>query len=177
MQDIAAKEKGRIGKTVKLIRTKLNISVLELAETLVLSTGTIKSIEAGKAASVDNIINVIYFFGLTLNEASDPKYQIPLEPVLRQSIIDFHHSHKIKDKNGLLKKLPSVRVILTDRIIQQGYLDEPTPIRSVKEICENEYGIKISSSTLSNALNDLVDEQSIIITNPKDKYHLYRKKK
>lgn len=177
MQDAAAKEKVRIGKTVKLIRTKLNISVQELADTLVLSTGTIKSIEAGKAASVDNIIQVIYFFGLTLNEASDPKYQIPLEPQLRQSVIAFHHKHKIPDKNGLLKKAPKVRVILTDRIFPQGYLNEPKPIRYLKEICENEYGIKISSSTLSNAMNELVEEQAVIICNPKDKYHLYRKKK
>ncbi|ANI89383.1 hypothetical protein A9P82_08810 [Arachidicoccus ginsenosidimutans] len=176
MQDLANKEKKQIGKNLKLIRKKLNITIEELANTLVLSTGTIKDIEAGKAASMDNIINVVYFLGLTLKEAADTNYQIPLEPELRNRIVLFHKKHKIVDTYNLLDKQPAIKIIITDRFIPNGYLDKAVYVKDLISFYHNDYGISLSPSSLSNELKNLVEKNTLIITNPDEKYHKYKKK-
>lgn len=176
MQELASKEKKQIGKNLKFLRKKLNITIDELSNAVILSKSTIKDIEAGKATSIDNIISIAYFLGITLKDVADSDYQAPLEPELRNKVIAFHKKHKIADSYKLLNKQPAIRTIIIDRFIPNGYLDKPVYVKELIELYHDDYRHIISASSLSNELKKLVDHNILIITNPEEKYHKYKKK-
>lgn len=176
MKELADKEKKQIGKNLKGLRKKLNITIDELSNAVILSKSTIKDIESGKAKSIDNIISVAYFLGITLREAADSDYQMPLEPELRNKVIVFHKKHKIADSYKLLNKQPAIKTIVIDRFIPNGYLEKPVYVKELIELYYDDYRHTVSASSLSNELKKLVDDDILIITNPEEKYHRYKRK-
>jgi transcriptional regulator with XRE-family HTH domain len=175
MQNLADTEKEKIGELIKDILSKLNITQAELAEVVGASSGTIKNILKGKAATFDIVMKTIGFLGIALPITKVTK--LPLEPELRHRIKEYHKKYGISDERKLLDKQPTLLIAITDRLIPNGFLKKPKTTGELVDILEEDYNIKTSSSVLSKELQKAVDLGAVIIIDETTKRHQYQQKK
>ena len=175
MQNLADTEKKKIGELIKDILSKLNITHAELAEVVGASPGTIKNILKGKAATFDIVMKTLRFLGIALPITKvNP---IPLEPELRLRIKEYHKRYGISDEQKLLNKQPTLLIVITDRLIPEGFLKKPKTTGALVDILEDDYNIKTNSSVLSKELQKAVDLGAIVIIDETAKRHQYQQKK
>jgi transcriptional regulator with XRE-family HTH domain len=175
MQNLADIEKEKIGKLVKDILNKLNISQADLAEAVGTSAGTIKNLIKGKAATFDIVIKTLGFLGIALPITKVTK--LPLEPELRLRIKEYHKKYGISDERKLLDKQPTLLIAITDRLIPDGFLKKPKTTGELVDILEEDYNIKTNSSVLSKELQKAVDLGAVIVIDETTKRHQYQQKK
>ena len=175
MQNLADIEKEKIGKLVKDILNKLNISQTDLAEAVGTSAGTIKNLIKGKAATFDIVIKTLGFLGIALPITKVTK--LPLEPELRLRIKEYHKKYGISDERKLLDKQPTLLIAITDRLIPDGFLKKPKTTGELVDILEEDYNIKTNSSVLSKELQKAVDLEAVIVIDETTKRHQYQQKK
>ena len=175
MQNLADIEKEKIGKLVKDILNKLNISQADLAEAVGTSAGTIKNLIKGKAATFDIVIKTLGFLGIALPITKVTK--LPLEPKLRLRIKEYHKKYGISDERKLLDKQPTLLIAITDRLIPDGFLKKPKTTGELVDILEEDYNIKTNSSVLSKELQKAVDLGAVIVIDETTKRHQYQQKK
>lgn len=175
MQNLPDIEKKKIGELIKDILSKLNITQAELAEVVGASSGTIKNILKGKAATFDTVMKTLRFLGIALPVTKVTN--IPLEPELRRKIKEYHKKYEINDEQKLLNKQPTLLIAITDRLIPDGFLKKPKTTGELVEILEEDYNIKTNSSVLSKELQKAVDLGALIVIDETTKRHQYQQKK
>ena len=175
MQNLADIDKRKIGKLVKDILYKLNITQSELAEAIGTSAGTIKNIQKGNIATFDILIKVLNFLAISLPISEN--YKLPLEPELRYQIKEYHKTHRITDEQNILDKKPTLLIAITDRLIPSGLLRKPKTSGELVVVLNEDYQIITNSSVLSKELQKAVDLGKIIIVDTTAKRYQYIQKK
>jgi transcriptional regulator with XRE-family HTH domain len=176
VRDLIHKKRLFVGKRVKEFREKLGLSHAYFAKGCGLSKGTIVTIESGKAGYIiDSLLAITYFLGMELEEILDPAIETLSRDVVVERMIAFHKQHRSK-AYLILNKKPRLSNILKERLLQSDFLLEPREIGEIVAYCKEEYQIELESSSVSNAMKKLKEEELIkIIRSPKGRNKLYKK--
>ena len=175
MQNLEDTEKKKIGELINDILSKLNITQAELAEVIGASSGTIKNILKGKAATFDIVMKALSFLGIALPVTKVTK--LPFEPELRRRIKEYHKKFGISDERKLLDKQPTLLIAITDRLIPDGFLKKPKGTGELVDILKEDYNIKTNSSVLSKELQKAVDLGAVVVVDETAKRYQYKQKK
>lgn len=174
MKNLIEEEKEAIGMRIRSLRKLVSLTVTQLGKATEISKGTINSIESGRGFNADYILAISHFFAMELSELANYRLPLPNELEFRARIKEYHEKHE-STAYEVLDEQPNLNAVIEFRLARTEFLLGKS--RSVKEIsafCNEEYGLTLKSSILSQALKKAVDNE-ILVREPKDgKNYLYK---
>ena len=150
MKSLIDKEKKFIGERIKDCRKLLSLSQEQLAKATDISKGTLAKMEAGLGFTGDYLLNVCYFFGMSLSDFTNPHMPLPNEGTFREILQGYYKKHK-PDLVRYLKAQPTLNSLIEFRL-KDSFLIEPRTVGEIVNYCKEEYNLSFKSSVVSQAL-------------------------
>lgn len=156
MDKFFEERKKRIGLRIRKLRDSLSLTQKQLAEQIGVSVGTVRAIETGDGFTGDYLLALAHFFGMELSELVDYHAEIPNEEELRDHMAAYHLQYQSDIDESLLNHPPNLKHLVTTRLAQSEFLQQPRKVKEIQKFIEAQYELKYSSSALSQALINAV---------------------
>lgn len=161
--ELAQESSKRYGTTLKLFRNILLRNPEEIASVLTITVNTIKNIESGKNSHAENINELIFFYGYSLQEFYSLK-QLPTWQDLFKKM-KVAHSSIDSEAYKIIYKNPNLIDLIEYRLLGSVFFETWVTEKEVVQFCSNNYNYEYTQAaqTLNKAVENgwlIKDEKS-----------------
>lgn len=172
-----------IGRTIKELRTILDLTANDLEEVISITPPTIYKIEKGEeSTSIDTLSDLIFFFGYEYKEFFALGDNLPNQKQLLRRMKKFHTEHAsniyqlVEEK--LAGKKPELLIFIHDTLLPTKLFDDWIESGDVDEYIKETYGYLYSN--VSAVLLEAVDNGWLVskkkYDRPNSRINLYKRK-
>jgi len=171
--------KNEIGVRLSRIRKEALLTLDALSSISQISKSTLSRIENGSTSFEYSHIKVLAdVFGMTELDFQNPKSEIPNFTQSKSSILKFIKKKNLQISSSEIYRKKTRTSFFVDKMIESDFLKgKEKTMKEIVEYCNNEFGVSLVGSDISNILKRKKKAGLIVIVKKEDYNGFYYSKK